>query len=309
MAADIFGVIAPILIIAAIGYALEKGGAGLNSSTLSTLTLMVGTPALVFSALTGAEVSDVMLLRMSAGALAVALVGSVLSFAALRLAGQSVRTFLPSLTMPNSGNIGLPCVYLAFDEVGLAIGVAFFFVIAILQYTVMPIVSQGRFSIARTVREPLIWSVVAVIAFKLAGASPPEFVADTTAILGGMMIPVMIILLGGALARLKLGDVRLSVGLAVARLAIGLITGAVVTSAFGLSGIEAGSLFLLAAMPAAIVTFVFAERHNRSPEQVAGLIVASTLLTVAVLPAILWAAIGIADADHGLRGLLAAVAP
>lgn len=308
MMADIFGVIAPILIIAAIGYALDKGGAGLKSETLSTLTLMVGTPALVFSTLTGTEVSNAMLIRMSAGAVAVAAIGAVLSLAVLRIAGQPVRTFLPSLTMPNSGNMGLPCVYLAFGEIGLAIGVAFFFVIAILQYTVMPIVSQGHFSFARTVREPLIWSVIAAIAFRLAGIGPPDFIADTTEILGGIMIPVMVILLGGSLARLRLGDIRLSVGLALARLAIGLVTGAVVTVSFGLAGVEAGSLFLLASMPAAIVTFVFAERHNRSPEKVAGLVVASSLLTFAALPGVLWVAIRIAGTESGLLGLIAALA-
>ena len=307
MLTEIFGVVAPILIIAGIGFALEKSKTGLQSETLSTLTMMIGTPALVFSALTSTELSDQAIVRMALSALAAVVIGAALSAIVLRILRLPFHTYLPSLTMPNSGNIGLPCVFLAFGDNGLAIGVSFFFVIALLQYTVMPILSEGSFSLVRTVRQPLVWSVVAVIAFKLTGAAPPAIVADTTRILGGMMIPVMVILLGGSLARLEIGDVRQSVTLAFWRLGIGVTVGALLAVLFGANGVESGSLFLLASMPTAIVTYVFAQRFERSPEQVAGLVVASTMLTFAVLPALLWIALRIAAGDPLLAGLLSFV--
>ena len=304
MSGEIFGVVAPVLLIAGIGYLAERARLGLQSETLSTLVIMVGTPALVFSALTSTELPDAALLRMSAAALLALSLGAVMGLAVLLAAGLPVRTFLPGLTMPNSGNIGLAVVLLAFGDEGLAVGAAFFFVVALAQYTVTPVIVEGSFSLRGTLRQPLIWSVVAVVAVKAAGIRPPDVIADTTRILGGMMIPVMVILLGGALARLRLADAGLSITLAVLRLVIGVTAGIVSVLVMGASGVEAGCLFLLASMPAAVVNYVFAERYGRSPERVAGLILSSTLLTLAALPGLIWIALRLSESEAGLRGLL-----
>lgn len=292
--AELFGVVAPILIIAGIGYWIEKAGPNLDSASMSALVLLVGTPALVFSSLTSTDLPDATLFQMSVGALCASAVASVLAFAFLGGLGLNVRTYLPSLTMPNSGNIGLPVALLAFGDQGLAVGVAFFFVIAILQYTVMPIVAAGAFSIGRILREPLIWAVSAALLFKISGLQPPDVISQTTKLLGGMMIPVMVILLGAAIARLEVRDLATSILLAVARLVIGVIAGLAAVVIVGASGIVAGSLFLMASMPSAIVTYVLIQRYGRDPEKVAGLIVTSTLLTFAVLPVLLWCGLRIA---------------
>ncbi|MEM7775732.1 MAG: AEC family transporter [Pseudomonadota bacterium] len=307
MLADLIGVVAPVLLIAGIGYWIETAGPNLDTKSLSALVMMVGTPALVFSSLTSTDLPETMLLQMSVGAFGASLIASTLAAGFLLAAGLDIRSFLPSLSMPNSGNIGLPIVLLAFGETGLAVGVAFFFVIAILQYTVMPIITAGSFSFGRIVREPLVWAVAAVLFFKLSGLTPPTIVSQTTKLLGGMMIPVMVILLGAAIARLEVRDFRTSLVLAVARLVIGVIAGTSVVILLEATGVVAGSLFLMAAMPSAIVTYVFTERYGRDPEKVAGLIVASTVLTFAILPFLLWVAIGIAALDAPLATWLSAV--
>jgi malate permease and related proteins len=45
---------------------------------------------------------------------------------------------------------------------------------------------------------------------------------------------------------------------------------------------------LQSAMPVAVFSYLFAVRYNRSPEEVAGTVVISTLLSFASLPALLW---------------------
>ncbi len=307
MIGELAGVIAPILLMAAIGYWIQKAGPNLETKSMSTLVMMVGTPALVFSSLTSTDLPEAVLLMMSLGAICTSIIAGALATAFLMISGFDLRSFLPSLTMPNSGNIGLPIVLLAFGEEGLAIGVAFFFVIAILQYTVMPIVTAGSFSLTRTLKEPLVWSVTAVLIVKATGITPPEVIRETTRLLGGMMIPVMVILLGAAIARLKVSDIRTAMILAAARLVIGLVAGTTTVVLLGATGIAAGSLFLMAAMPSAIVTYVFAERFERDPEKVAGLIVSSTLMTFAALPALLWAGLSIASGNAPLGTLLSSV--
>jgi hypothetical protein len=292
---DLFGVIAPILIMVAIGFVIERRGVTLDTETLGLLVMLVGTPSLVFSSLTTADIPLEAIKRITLSASLVVLAAGLMTLAVLKLARLDVRAFLPAVTMPNSGNLGLPLVFFAFGSEGLAIGVAYFFVIAIIQYTVMAAIIAGDFRLGRLLREPLIYSVIAVIAFKMTGVQPPQVVADTTRILGGMMIPVMVVLLGISLAGLKVTDLPLSIGLAVLRLVIGCISGLLIVAALGLTGVEAGSVFLMASMPTAIVTYVFALRYGNAPRRVAGLVVISTVLTFCVLPGLLWLALRIKE--------------
>jgi predicted permease len=112
--------------------------------------------------------------------------------------------------------------------------------------------------------------------------------------LGGLMIPAMLILLGTSLATLKVSDLAASFAIAIGRLLIGISAGIAVIYLLGLTGMAAGIVFLMAAMPSAIVTYVFAERFQQSPTRVAGAVLVSTLLTFFCLPGLVWAAIWMA---------------
>ena len=295
MTSEILNIIAPVFIVAGIGFFLEFRGVGFQSETLSRLAMLIGTPCLVFSSLTNTALPDESLLRIIGIAIAAVLVGGALSAAILLVLRQSLRTFLSSLSLPNAGNAGLPLVFFAFAEPGLTIGAAFFFMIALVQYTVVPAIFTGDPGLRKLLREPLIWSVVAVLLFRATDFPIPTIVANTTSLLGGLMIPVMLILLGGALARLKVRDFGASVMLAVVRLIVGVATGVIMVTLFSLDGIEAGAIFLLCAMPSALVTFVIAEHYGRSPERVAGVVVGSTVLNFACLPLLISAAIYLAN--------------
>ncbi|MBT8416327.1 MAG: AEC family transporter [Silicimonas sp.] len=294
MTGEILNIIAPVFVVAGIGFFLEYRGIGFHSETLSRLAMMVGTPCLVFSSLTGTSLPDDSLLRIVIIALSAVLVGAVLSGPALLVFRLPWRTFISSLSLPNAGNAGLPLVYFAFAEPGLTIGAAFFFMIALVQYTIVPAIMSGDPGLRKLLREPLVWAIVAVILFRITDLPIPTVVADTTALLGGIMIPIMLILLGGALSRLKVGDIKTSVSLAILRLAVGVATGLVMVTLFRLKGVEAGAVFLLCSMPSALITYVIAQHYGRSPERVAGLVVSSTVLNFACLPFLITAALFLA---------------
>ncbi len=291
---QILNVIGPIFVITIIGYMLERLSKNIDARTISSLVLLIATPSLVFSTLTSLEIDAPTLLKMALSAALCVAVASVAGLVVLRALGMSYRTFLPCLIMPNSGNIGLPLVLLAFGEKGLALGISYFFVIALLQYTVGAAIASGQYRIRDLARQPLIYSVILVAVVLLTKIKVPVIIATTTDLLGGMMIPAMLILLGTSLARLSVSDLRQAIIIAVARLGIGIPTGLVVIGLISLSGIEAGTVFLMASMPTAIVIYVFAERYRPDAQQVAGAVVVSTTLTFAVLPVIIWASYWIA---------------
>ena len=294
MITEIVNIIGPVFIVAGIGYLLESRGVGFQSESLSRLTMLIGTPCLVFSSLTNTALPDDALLKIVVISVTAAVFGGVLASAALFMLRLPWRTFVSSLALPNAGNAGLPLVFFACGEPGLAIGAAFFFLIALIQYTVVPAVMTGDPGFRKLLREPLVWSIAAVIVFRATDLAIPKIVANTTSLLGGIMIPIMLILLGGALARLKVAEIKTSVLLAFVRLAIGVVTGFIMVILFQLQGVEAGAIFLLCSMPSAIVTYVIAQYYGCSPERVAGHVVCSTVLNFACLPIIITMAIYLA---------------
>ena len=90
-------------------------------------------------------------------------------------------------------------------------------------------------------------------------------------------------------------DLRLALVLALARLVIGTIAGLTVIHLLGLTGIVAGCVFLMSAMPCAMVIYLFALRYNRAPRRIAGLVVVSTLMTFAALPGLLIVGIALSE--------------
>ena len=295
MTGEILQIIAPVFVVAGIGFFLEYRGIGFHSETLSRLAMMIGTPALVFSSLSSTSLPDESFARVVLLSIAAVISGGALASLALLALRLPLRTYLSSLSLPNAGNAGLPLVFFAFAEPGLTIGAAFFFVIALVQYTVVPAIVTGDPALRKLLREPLIWAIVAVIFFRVTKLPVPVIVADTTALLGGLMIPVMLILLGGALARLKVRDIGMSALLAGVRLIVGVATGFLLVTLFRLEGVEAGAIFLLSAMPSALITYVIAEHYGRSPERVAGLVVSSTVLNFACLPVLISVALFLAS--------------
>ncbi len=287
MYGQIFNVIGPIFVITFVGYILGRANRDVDTRTISSLVLFIATPSLVFSTLTSLEIETATLLKMALAAglcVAIAAVAGYLVLTGLRMSWQ---TFLPSLMMPNSGNIGLPLALLAFGDRGLVLGISYFFVIALLQYTVGAAISSGQYRLGDLLRQPLIYSIILVAIVLLTGVRVPVIIATTTDLLGGMMIPAMLVMLGASLARLGVSDLRPAIVIALARLGIGIPAGLAVIWLLSLSGIEAGVVFLLASMPTAIVNYVFAERYRSDAQQVAGAVVVSTMLSFAVLPVIL----------------------
>jgi len=295
MYSALFDILAPIGTVVLIGYWIAKASGNIDTVAISRIVMLVGTPALVFSTLTTTELPSAVLLQVSLGSFVSCIFAIAFAWLALKLLGYSSKIYLPSLTMPNSGNLGLPLTQLAFGDDGLAFGIAFYFVIAIFQYCFMPLVVIGKFSLKTVLKEPLIWAVAAAMFIILSDTEVPKAVANTTELMGGMMIPVMLILLGGAIARLGFGGLKTSLMLAVLRLGIGLAAGICTILLLGTTGIATGTIFIMAAMPSALVTYVLAARYHGEADEVAGLVVSSTVITLLILPLLLWCAIHLAE--------------
>ena len=284
MLQEVFSVVTPVFIIAAIGYAWIKADQPFDNATISSLVMMVGSPCLIFYSLTSNPPEWEALRNILASA-ALAIV-TILAVAAvfLKVMGWKFTTYAASLSHANTGNMGLPLILLAFGAEGLALGMAFFFVNSISQFTIGMTIASGAFKPLQLLRQPVIWSVLAVMVCIFGDLSPPQWLTNTTQILGGLTIPAMLLMLGTSIARLKATSIRETLVISVLRLLLGFGVGHLAVWLFDLQGILAGVVILQCSMPAAVFNYVFADRYNREPEKVAAVVLISTVLSILTLP-------------------------
>ncbi|UCH75770.1 MAG: AEC family transporter [Rhodospirillales bacterium] len=288
MTGQLFAIVAPVMIAVAVGYVMARLGKKEEPEYVTLLVTYVGTPCLVFSTLANISL-DLSAVGRIAGAAALSLVlAGAIGYPLLRLTSLSVRGYLPSLMHPNTGNMGLPLCLFAFGEEGLALGIAFYVVIASNHFVTTPVVASGELSFGRIARSPIIYAVVIALGFLVTQTAVPEWINNATRLLGGITIPLLLITLGFSLARLKVSNLQTSLVLALARLAIGLAVGHAIVAILGLEGIARGVAILQASMPNAVFNYLFAKQYDAEPDGVAGMVVVSTLLTFIVLPVLLW---------------------
>jgi len=287
MFTELFSIIAPVLFGVAVGYTWTKLGKPFDSQFATSLVFNIATPLLVFATLTELKIDPTQFWHIASIALCALLGFILLAFIVLKVARLPLTTYWPSVTMPNSGNMGLPLCFLAFGQEGLGIGIIVYTVISLGQFTFSVAVSTGTFSLKELARIPLIYTAAAALVVLALDIEVPKWLASTSRIYGQLVIPLMLIALGTSLASLKITSLPRSFGLTLARLAIGLGVGIAVTEIFGLEGVVRGVIILQSAMPAAVFNYMLALRYDNAPPEVAGMIITSTLFSFLTLPALL----------------------
>jgi predicted permease len=284
MISEVLTVIAPVFIIAGLGYFWVKRELPFDNATISSLVMYVGSPCLIYSALTSNAAETAALGMMGISAFIVILMSLIFSWVFLKIVGWKLTTYLPALIHPNCGNMGLPLVLLAFGQEGLALGMAYFFVNSISQYTLGMAISSGQFDIRQLMKQPIIWAVIFVLTVILGEFQMPKWFNSTTSILAGLTIPAMLIMLGTSLANLNIASLKETLTISFLRILLGLGLGLLVIEMLSLSGIMAGIVLLQSAMPSAVFNYIFADRFNRESDKVAAVILQSTLISALSLP-------------------------
>jgi predicted permease len=180
--------------------------------------------------------------------------------------------------------MGLPLCLFAFGDDGLALGLTIFLVIFTLQMSLGIVMVAGRGNLRGLVRQPVLWATAIAVLLVSTGSSLPAWLDNTTSILGGATIPLMLITLGVSLAELKVAEWKNSVLFSLVRVLGGFGLAVLVAGLFGLDGVERGVLILQSSMPVAVFNYLLALRFEREPGEVAGMVVLSTLLAFVLLP-------------------------
>ena len=113
------------------------------------------------------------------------------------------------------------------------------------------------------------------------------FVTNTLELIGQMAIPLMLITLGVAVARLTPGGIGRALWLSLVK--VGICVGCALGAGLWLDlpHVALAVLVLQVATPVAVTSYLLAEKYEADADAVAGLVVISTLLSVVSIPVVL----------------------
>ncbi|WP_229837631.1 AEC family transporter [Cellvibrio zantedeschiae] len=278
------------MITTGVGYVWGKSGAEFPTEFISRIVMNIGTPCLIIGVMAKVEVKPEVMGGVALGTALVMLFMGLIGWLWLRLVKLQVATYLPPLIFPNNGNMGLPLCLFAFGQTGLALALGSFMVMMVATFTVgLFLVAEGgwRDRIMSVAKQPVIYSMAVAVILFVTDTALPRWVSNTVDLIGGIAIPLMTIALGVSLASLKIRFLKRSIAFSLARVFGGLSLGYIVCHLLGLTGVSRAVVLLQSAMPIAVFNYLLALRYNRQPQEIAAMVLVSTLIAFAGLPFLL----------------------
>lgn len=283
----VFEIVAPVFLLAGVGFAWVKLGFEYRLEFVTRLGVTLAVPSLIFVALMQTEISGEDLTVFTLAAIAVHIALAAVFWVFVRVTGLERRTYLAPLIFGNTGNLGLPLCIFAFGQAGLGYAVIFLSVTALFSFTYGIYLVAGRGAFGKVLQEPMVWATLLGALFLWRGWQTPLFLTNTLDLLGQMAVPLMLITVGVAIARLTTRKLRQAIWLSGLKLAVCFGLGWVLGGIFALEPVAFGVLVLQTCTPVAVTSYLLAERFKADADAVAGMVMVSTLLSVAGLPVIL----------------------
>lgn len=284
IALTVLETVAPVFLLAMIGFIWVKAGFEYRVQFVTRLAMTLSVPCLIFVALMRTKVDPAALAAISLAAFAAYAILTLIFGALLIFAKIDRPTYLAPLIFGNTGNVGLPLAMFAFGDEGLGYAVVVFAVMAVLSFTLGIWMVAGRGSFARVVKEPIVGATLLGALFLWQGWQTPVWLTNSLQLIGQMAIPIMLITLGVAVARLHPSGFLRPFLLSLVKVIVCTAVAWGIGRAFGLPPKAFAVLVMQIATPVAVTSYFLAEKYLDDGTAVAGLVVISTLVSVLAIP-------------------------
>ncbi len=262
---------------------------------LIDVAMYVATPCLVFVSMYSTVVVMGEAARLWAAYLIIGAGTFVIGWLAFGLFGKR-RSWRSGIYLPivfaNSINIPLPIIYLAFGDEGVAKAVLMYIPNALIIYSLGIYMASGhagfRQGLVTVLRTPLIYAAILGLVLNVTGAAMPEVVTTAFKFVGQSAVPLMLLVLGMTIGDVRFKQMPLTLGASVVRMGGGFVMGLLAVWLLGLSGLPRAVVLFEAAMPSAVLVSLLATKYKNEAELVSSVVLTSTLMSIAVIPALLY---------------------
>ncbi|GAB3068947.1 AEC family transporter [Virgibacillus ainsalahensis] len=291
-----FNVILPIIAVFATGFILQRIRIS-DVKTLSTVTIYILTPSLVFVNLSEAD--------FDRGYLIIVIFMLVLFFIIVFLNKILARIFkwspsvesasILSSGFMNSGNYGLPVVLFSVGNAALPYAVFIMVVQSMMNnffgvYYASRSTSGMKRSLLNILKMPATYA--AILAFMFQGFSwgpLPESIHSTLSMVGNAAIPVMMIMLGMQLASIT--SLRVNWQVIASSVTLKMVISPIIAFGFvslvDVDPIIASVIIIISAMPTAATTTMYAIEFDTEPDLVSSITLVGTLISILSLTVLL----------------------
>ncbi|GAB1794746.1 AEC family transporter [Priestia megaterium] len=290
-------ILLPIFGIFALGFIGQKK-IGFDTKTISTMALYLMSPVLVFKTFYTTKFTiDYLYLTLYTFALCFALIVVVYIIAYFqRYSTSETCGMILASSFMNNGNYGTPVVLLLFGVTGLDSAI----ILMVIQQLVMCTVGvyyaakgspQGngiKSAIDAVRRIPIVYGGLLGAIFQFLHIPLSNSVKEAVDLVAGAAIPTIMIVLGMQLAKISirnLAKAKVSWSLAI-KLVISPFIAYILTLLLPVDEMVKQIMIIMAAMPTAANTTMYALQFNTEPEFVSSATLISTSLSLATLPII-----------------------
>ena len=288
---QIVNIIGPTFFAVVIGYLFGRVTKA-KMNVLIDISMYVAVPALAFHSMVTSKIVLGEAVKVWAACLIImagTLVAAVLLFTGIRQKHSGL--YLP-IVFTNFINIPLPIIFLAFGSEGAAQAILMYIPQGLIMYSLGVYVASGekdmRQGLRVMLRTPLIYAALLGLALNLLHVPIPSAVVGSVDLLGKAGVPLMLLILGVSVGRFRLTQISLTVAASILRVGGGFAFGIFSVWLLGLVGITRSVVLFEASMPAAVFVSVLAAKYKNEEELVSSVVLATTLMAIAVIPALLY---------------------
>lgn len=206
-----------------------------------------------------------------------------------RKAPEKKRAVLQYATgFPNCGYLGYPLIGSIFGDEGVIYVAIFVMIFIIYLWTLgVRLFSKERQKWYMIFARPALIGVIIGLIFFLARIKLPVFLYNAFSMVGSMTGPLAMLLIGAFLAEVHIGkmirDWRIYV-VAFVRFVVVPVIMFFTLQALGVSGIVFATIILIASMPSAINTVLFATKFDANAKYASSVVALTTILFMLTLP-------------------------
>jgi malate permease and related proteins len=288
----LFEVIFPVFFVIGVGYYIGKKNPKFDTNFITNFAGNIGTPAMIFYTVTTTGITLSVFTHYFVYALIMIGGFAIIGLITLFILKKDLSMELPSLILPNTGNMGVPICLFAYGTQGLGVASAIASVIILFHFTLGVFLAKKKFSFDIVVKSPPVYAIIISVIFLYFQIKTPLFLENTTFLLTYATIFLVLMSLGVALTRFKF-SLKNSITLSLCRVILGPLIALIIIYYFDLSGFAAGVLLIQSAMPSAILNYLVGSMYSprKVVESIASTIVVSTVVSFLTIPIIVFIAL------------------
>ena len=287
---NILNIVLPTFVVILVGFLLGKIK-HLDMSVVVEILFWIGIPALTFTSMLSKEIVLLDASKVWASALLILAGTGAIAWVIFKLAKlKHSGLFVPIMIM-NAVNIPFPIMSMAYGQEGLFGATLFYIPVTLLAFSVgIMIFSRKNWKdgIKETLKVPALYGAVAGLAVNLMHITVPDIVFKPLEIIGAMVIPLVLLVLGYRLASVRITDMPTTLLASGLRVGVGLGMGLVAVTVFGLTGVSRSVVILDSAMPSAANTSILAMKYGNESDLVSSVVFVTTIASLITIPALLY---------------------